>query len=588
MACLRFCMCVLLIPFTDSQLFIDVEPVDILPGLTPELVIICSLSINHFEDLDVIKSLTLSRYNDATQTFGVLLVLDTATLGVQRLVELDDVQVSSGSLFVALTVRNPEEKDAQVYRCNANGINSEAKNHSITETKTVQDKRSLTDYTKEIERLKTKGPYKIDIDAAEENQNASAKVNDVDLESGLTFKLMPEVVKEHILPMSIHCSFTVSYNDTNTNLKIRLLYIRHESNGIVATISEDQDAKDYQEPLKLVSGNLNGGNLSEPSLQVTWTKPSFSLSGNYFCGAHTVNNRGDERRYNARLTVTVEETKLEDLASIVSDLRQQVNEFQEEQETNKGREINSALSIERVIDNLTSVETYWKKKFDEDILPMKNEIRKIIADQEMMDIAPYVCHDVESTEDRVVVTLPSGLKIMCDTKTEGGGWIIFQRRINGKVDFYRGWKEYRDGFGDFNIGEFYLGNEIIFKLTTKRKYKLRIDLKYGNTAYFAQYSDFKLLGENNKFKLKIGTYSGNAGDSLKRHHNKYFTTFDKNNDRTGRHCSKIRHGAWWYDGCSDSNLNGNWGRAEPDGLYWDTIVYWTSVSFSEMKIRVSE
>ncbi|KAK0065288.1 BpsFReD1, partial [Biomphalaria pfeifferi] len=51
--------------------------------------------------------------------------------------------------------------------------------------------------------------------------------------------------------------------------------------------------------------------------------------------------------------------------------------------------------------------------------------------------------------------------VMCDTKTDGGGWIIIQRRINGKVNFYRGWKEYRDGFGDYNIGEFHLGNENI-------------------------------------------------------------------------------------------------------------------------------
>ncbi|KAI8747758.1 BgiBsFReD12.12 [Biomphalaria glabrata] len=87
---------------------------------------------------------------------------------------------------------------------------------------------------------------------------------------------------------------------------------------------------------------------------------------------------------------------------------------------------------------------------------------------------------------------------MCDTKTDGGGWIIFQRRINGKVDFYRGWKEYRDGFGDYNIGEFYLGNENIFNLTSTGKYDLRIDLEFNDKKYFALYKDFKVLSETER------------------------------------------------------------------------------------------
>ncbi|KAK0065253.1 BpsFReD22.4, partial [Biomphalaria pfeifferi] len=143
---------------------------------------------------------------------------------------------------------------------------------------------------------------------------------------------------------------------------------------------------------------------------------------------------------------------------------------------------------------------------------------------------PRSCRDVVSTEDRVVVTLAFGIEVMCDTKTDGGGWIIFQRRINGKVDFYRGWKEYRDGFGDYNIGEFYLGNENIFKLTSTGQYDLRIDLEFNYVKYFAQYKDFKVLSETEKYKLKIGDYSGNAGDDLSRHNNMFFSTFDREND----------------------------------------------------------
>lgn len=34
---------------------------------------------------------------------------------------------------------------------------------------------------------------------------------------------------------------------------------------------------------------------------------------------------------------------------------------------------------------------------------------------------------------------------------------VFQRRINGKTDFYRGWNEYENEFGDLNA-EYWLGN----------------------------------------------------------------------------------------------------------------------------------
>ena len=92
--------------------------------------------------------------------------------------------------------------------------------------------------------------------------------------------------------------------------------------------------------------------------------------------------------------------------------------------------------------------------------------------------------------------------------TDGGGWTVFQRRQDSSVDFYRGWQDYKDGFGNSD-GNFWLGLDKIHRLVRSGQNVLRVDLTdwYSNTVY-AKYGTFSVASESNGYRLNIGSYSG--------------------------------------------------------------------------------
>ncbi|XP_059161588.1 fibrinogen-like protein A [Physella acuta] len=194
------------------------------------------------------------------------------------------------------------------------------------------------------------------------------------------------------------------------------------------------------------------------------------------------------------------------------------------------------------------------------------------------------CRDLDSSDPRPIVTLKSGLQVMCDTVTDGGGWTIFQRRVSGTVDFYRNWTEYKNGFGNFISGNFYLGNENIYLITSQIQHELRVDLTIDGKNFFAKYSNFSISSETNGYRLMVSGYNGTASDGLNYHNNMMFTTYDRDNDKYDGNCAVAFHGAWWYLFCYYSNLNGLWGDTGDMGTHWVKGQY-TSITFTEMKIR---
>lgn len=151
---------------------------------------------------------------------------------------------------------------------------------------------------------------------------------------------------------------------------------------------------------------------------------------------------------------------------------------------------------------------------------------------------------------------------------------VFQRRMNGATDFWRGWEEYAHGFGNVSQ-EFWLGedpciwgggtqgsgrgtkapkgtpgghpggprwpqvglqgrdpgvwvalgglqwlktprclgagNEALHALTAAGPTELRVDLRTPLDAAFAHYRDFAVAGPEEHYRLHLGAYSGTAG-----------------------------------------------------------------------------
>ena len=186
----------------------------------------------------------------------------------------------------------------------------------------------------------------------------------------------------------------------------------------------------------------------------------------------------------------------------------------------------------------------------------------------------------------------------CDMETDGGKWLVIQRRINGSVNFYRNWTDYVKGFGSLE-GEFWYGLDKIHCLTTRDDMELRIELGNGTEPTEVwTYQLFRVGGADTNYTLTIGQARGVGGthDSMADHNGRPFSTRDRDNDAWVEHsCALVYGGAWWYNRCLTANLNGKHEYHTPeDGgnveyratrLCWNNGSRWSYYNEVQMKIR---
>ena len=168
---------------------------------------------------------------------------------------------------------------------------------------------------------------------------------------------------------------------------------------------------------------------------------------------------------------------------------------------------------------------------------------------------------VNLTVNITVLTLPDPVPVMSVF-----GWITIHQRLGYSFDWNLTWADYKAGFGSIDA-DFWLGLEKMHLLTSSQRYRLRVEVQANssNLWYSAEYWSFKIGDElNDKYRLEVSGYSGDAGDSLQyegdyegdgkfgcyNHNGATFSTIDQDNDdRATGNCAVGRRGGWWYRCC---------------------------------------
>lgn len=129
------------------------------------------------------------------------------------------------------------------------------------------------------------------------------------------------------------------------------------------------------------------------------------------------------------------------------------------------------------------------------------------------------------------------------------------------------------------------GLKYIQEMASQGVTELRIDLQAADgTRAYETFSSFS-LSNNTNYTLHLGPTSSSlnikVGDVLEIHNGQPFSTQDRDIDNASFNCATKSYGAWWYNNCYKSNLNGKY---LTPGTYndWKGINY---LSFNKTSLK---
>ena len=165
--------------------------------------------------------------------------------------------------------------------------------------------------------------------------------------------------------------------------------------------------------------------------------------------------------------------------------------------------------------------------------------------------------------------------VYCFMDSKGDGWMAFQRRFDGSVDFHNKlWNDYKNGFGN-GFGEYWLGNDILHKVTNSGSYDLFVIAKsFDGQVQKKRFKGFKIGSEASKYVFHYESiYPGYSTYELfTRNLDNKFSTPDQDNDPSPYDCADIFNGGWWFSLCHRDHMNGPYYHSElcenAKGLHW--------------------
>ncbi|XP_050785174.1 fibrinogen-like protein 1-like protein isoform X1 [Gopherus flavomarginatus] len=179
---------------------------------------------------------------------------------------------------------------------------------------------------------------------------------------------------------------------------------------------------------------------------------------------------------------------------------------------------------------------------------------------------PKDCSEIPSgSPSGIYLIQPTGLHqlvVYCDMNETAGGWTVLQRnQRNTQITWAESWSTYKYGFGNVQ-DDYWLGTEYIYRIAKQKVYQVRFVIHDSSgTMKYADYNLFGLEDESNGYRLRLGSYTGTAGDAMapnnanSMHDNMKFSTKDLDQDTSSGNCASSYGGGWWYSACYSAQLN---------------------------------
>ncbi|KAK0065138.1 fibrinogen-related protein J1 precursor [Biomphalaria pfeifferi] len=261
----------LMLTATEAALIIEVNPKMVVPGVTKNLVVNCTLTDN--PESSNVESLVLYRLDSSKEGFDELLKIKLNEVKgheAKELFKINDSVVDFGSYFVSFTVTDPTTEDVTIYKCVALG------NGDVIWT---------TEETVLIEE---------------------SPQNNLSLPE-MQFQALPDQIKENTQSFSLKCSINgKEYGEWVYLTSLTLLYSATTDAPIYKelVIAKNRDEEidlDNEDLASFVTFTNNTNNLR---LSISWTLPEPKNAGLYKCEVLGMNVLNQSVTFSKTVNVT--------------------------------------------------------------------------------------------------------------------------------------------------------------------------------------------------------------------------------------------------------------------------------------------